>query len=637
MYNFNGKLIRFCSPRTSSANVSAGANQAAWPAVPFSSIRDSQGLGNSSQIDGPPSPPKLALNGVTTSAPKSFVPALSNAVSAETERRKRELEEEYPALAKSSSPMPEPAAESPVIPLSPDPFGRYPSSTSIESTINGRMSNSSLHQWDSVTLGRGSISLEPVVEDGVIPASQGRSRSATTSRFSADSITIVGEEGAASVKPSMKTTLMTVRSIKKLWRKSNNRSNSNNVSANVSGRNSPQVPPMRPERPSQETMDLPDVPVPTPPPNFKGFSPQPNPSLPLPPARMSQDQYKPSRTSQDQYILSRTSHDQTNGPSAHIPQSMSVPPHSKQGLQVPQTPNQGGFPVPAPPTNQGGYSASAPSPNHLQGLMVPPQTHQGLGPPSFAGRNGNASPIIAAQMLPGRGGSSLDKFRFDQESPYPVHVSSSPRYSPRAVSPPSLPPAQTPFPSQTNHGLTQTQASQPLPPLPEKDKPVARKSILKAFQKAPKTPPVSSSTPIPTEPRPSFDKLSHASSVGRPRRPSSHSTKSSTNSINDIPPSPQIPDQFFSVSGPKNGPILTPGPTGDDNRGSVGSGLTASSTEPGVSQRQDAGRSASPPPKSMASSRSSQETRPSFDVSQFEIVSPKTSTLTYPYHGLDHQ
>jgi hypothetical protein len=36
----------------------------------------------------------------------------------------------------------------------------------------------------------------------------------------------------------------------------------------------------------------------------------------------------------------------------------------------------------------------------------------------------------------------------------------------------------------------------------------------------------------------------------------------------------------------------------------------------------------------MVSSRSSQETRPSFDASQFEIVSPKAWTLTYPF---DHQ
>lgn len=618
------------SPRTSSANASAGSNQPAWPAVPFSSIRDSQGVGTSSRTDGPPSPPRLALNGVTTSAPKQFVPtpkSSSNAVSAETEKRKRELEEEYPALAKSSSLVPESPADSSVIPLSPDPFGRYPSSTS-DSTVNARLSQTSLHQWDTVTMGRGSISLEPVMEDDgpMVPASQG-SRSATTSRFSADSITISPEESVAAIKPSMKTTLMTVKSIKKLWRKSNNKSNSSNTSTSVSGRSSPQVPPVRPERPSQETMDLPDVdhPLPTPPPNFKGYSPQPNSPVPLPPTRMSQDQYRPSRTSQDQYIPSRTSHDQMNVPNAHVSQSLNVP-QSKQGLQVPHTPTQGGYPVPVPP-----------SPS--QGLMVPPQ-NQGLGLPPFMGRNANASPIIAAQMLPGRGGMSLDKFHFDQESPYPVHVTSSPRYSPRPVSPPSLPPAQAPLPPPTSAPATPQAQSLP-PPLPEKEKPTGRKSILKAFQKSSKTSPASS----PTEPRSSFDKANQNSNTGRPRRPSFHSTKSSTTSVNDIPPSPQIPEQFIAGPGGKNGttPVPTPATAGfggggdGDNRESVRSRLTKSSTDSTISQGQRVGRSSSPPPRSTASSRSSQETRPSFDVSQFEIVSPKTSTLTYPYHGLDHQ
>ncbi|KXN88902.1 hypothetical protein AN958_06772 [Leucoagaricus sp. SymC.cos] len=549
-------------PRSSGANATTNINQAAWPAVPFSSICDSQSQasGSSTRIDGPPSPPRLALNGVTTSAPKSFVPAPTNVVSAETERRKRELEEEYPALAKSPSPVPEQseqAADDSVIPLSPDPFGRYPSSASTEpATIDARLSNSSSHQWDSVTVGRGSTSLEPVAEDEGSPgalAFQGRSRSATTSRFSADSVTIIGEE-AASVKPSMKTTLMTVRSIKKLWRKSNNKSTSSNTPALVVGRNLPQAPPMRPERPSQETMDLPDVehPLPAPPPNFKG-----------------------------------------------------------------------GFP-PVP--------VNTPPPIHSSGLMVPPPDHQtSLNPPSFVGRNGNTSPIIAAQMLSGRGGSSMGKLRFDQESPYPVHVTNSPRYSPRAVSPPLLPPAQGSVPpSPVVPAPVLPQQLQSLPtPVPEKEKLTARKSILKAFQKS-KTSSVP--PPTPTEPRPSFDQLSQAStSTGRPRRPSFHSTKSSMTSVNDIPPSPRIPEQFLGGASAKNGTTLPPPDNARQSR------LTTSSTDSAISQRQRLGRSGSPPPLSMASSRSSQETRPSFDVSQFEIVSPKTSTLTYPYHNLDHQ
>lgn len=618
-------------PRSSSANATSNIGQASWPAVPFSSIRNDPGISN--QPDGSPSPPQLAVNGVTTSALKSFVPQPANVVSAETERRKRELEEEFPVLANTSSPIPEHAAEDQVIPLSPDPFGRYPSSTPSEPTsIDAHLSDSSSQQWDTVTVGRGSTSLEPVAEDddetpGAL-ASQGRSRSATTSRFSADSATI-GDEGA-STKPSMKTTLMTVRSIKKLWRKSNNKSsNTNNIPTSTpAGRNSPQAPPVRPERPSEETMDLPDVehPLPNPPPNFKGYSPQPNSPHPQPPLRMSQDQYRSMRTSQDQYSSSRPSYDQTNPANTHVPQNLNVP-QSKQGLQVPHSPNQGVFP-PIP--------TSTPPPNHPQGLMVPPQNHSGgLNLPAYVGRSANVSPIIAAQMLP-RGGSSMNRLQFDQESPYPVH---SPRYSPRAVSPPSLPPAQVPLPPSpaVPTSIPAQQAQQQQQSLPslvsEKEKLTGRKSILKAFQKSKQTPAL---PPTPTEPRSSIDKLSQSPGIGRPRRPSFHSTKSSMTSVNDIPPSPHIPEQFLvGGGGPKNGATLGTMNSGDSSVKQ--SRLTTSSTDSAISQRQHLGRSGSPPPLSMASSRSSQETRPSFDTSQFEIVSPKASTLTYPYHNLDHQ
>ena len=47
-------------------------------------------------------------------------------------------------------------------------------------------------------------------------------------------------------------------------------------------------------------------------------------------------------------------------------------------------------------------------------------------------------------------------------------------------------------------------------------------------------------------------------------------------------------------------------------------------------------RSSSLSRRSTTSSRESQSTRPSFDVSQFEIVSPNASALSYPHHGLDH-
>jgi hypothetical protein len=239
--------MHFRSPRSSSANATVNSSRTAWPTAPFSSIRDSssQAAGDSSRIVDPPSPPRLTLNGVTTSVPRPFVPASTNAISAETEKRKRDLEEEHPALAKSPSPVPTYAAESLVIPLSPDPFGRYPSSQT-NSSIETRLSGSSVHKRDTVTVGPESTALEPVGKD---EDSEGRSRSATVSRFSADSVTI-GEEPITLVKSNTKSGLMNVKSIRRLWRKSSSNKSTpetNSPPVPISGRNSPHAPPMRPD------------------------------------------------------------------------------------------------------------------------------------------------------------------------------------------------------------------------------------------------------------------------------------------------------------------------------------------------------------------------------------------------------
>ncbi|KAF9015747.1 hypothetical protein BDQ17DRAFT_1395959 [Cyathus striatus] len=264
----------------------SGSNPgASWPAVPFSAIKDVSGSSTSpDRTDGPPSPPRLALNGVTTSAPKSYMPTRTstNEVSAETVRRKRELEEEhalYPPLHSPGS-KDATASDSPIIPLSPDPFGRYPSTPTPDVEDDSRASTAS--NWDIVTVGRGLQSF-PNEEEKVVPApapiTRERSQSsATTSRFSADSIG--GDDPTQPTpKPSNRTTLMSVKSIRKLWRRSKDKNSVSLATPSVglpTGRTSPQVP-QRPERPSQENMDLPDIPdMPPPPtPTYGRFSPQP--------------------------------------------------------------------------------------------------------------------------------------------------------------------------------------------------------------------------------------------------------------------------------------------------------------------------------------------------------------------------
>ncbi|TFK41906.1 hypothetical protein BDQ12DRAFT_568521, partial [Crucibulum laeve] len=516
--------------------VDADGNAPAWPATPFASLKDSPAPSNSGRVDGPPSPPRLAVNGVTTSAPKSYMSNRTSdaEVSAETVRRKRELEEEqalYPPLAAPSRNHLNSQLDSPVIPLSPDPFGRYPSTP--EPPSDARQSISS--NWDTVTSGRGSITLDNATQSRApVPEPQGRSRnSAATSRFSADSFTGELEPPSAATKSANRTTLMSVKNIKKLWRKSKDKNSTPPTptmatpasAAPSSGRASPN-PPVRPERPSQENMDLPDVPaLPPGTPTYGRFSPQP---IPVQSER---------RPSQDQH-------------------------------SIPQ--------------------------NHPQQLSVP-----------FSGRSNNPSPIIAAQMQPSRSGSGLDRLHFDQESPYPIRRSPPVRYSPRPPSPPQL------------------------PSIPEKEKISVRKSILK--WKSSSTSNVSQIPPSEPQPRSSFERTNMAGAP-RGRRPSVinfGSTRSSVTSP-DIPPSPQIPEHF--INGRNAG--------SQDYRNSKASRLTASSYESSHSppQKQQAlsVRSTSPP-RSMTSSRDSGETRPSFDASQFEIVSPKLgSTLSYPYHGLDH-
>ena len=105
---------------------------ASWPAVPYSMINEDE----EKDPDAPPSPPKFAFNGISTEPPKAMFRAnrSSNSrpgsISNETLARQRALAEEqglYPPLG-PGTPRNE---DSPIIPLSPDPFGRYPSMSEV--------------------------------------------------------------------------------------------------------------------------------------------------------------------------------------------------------------------------------------------------------------------------------------------------------------------------------------------------------------------------------------------------------------------------------------------------------------------------------------------------------------------------
>ncbi|CAK5264749.1 unnamed protein product, partial [Mycena citricolor] len=255
----------------------------AWPAVPFNALPDRAPSQASTA-------PRLALNGVSTSMPSRFRAnsrAGPSPSPSESDMRKQEHAEAYPAFtpaieAKTS-------LNSPLLPLSPDPFGRHPSSNDTR-----RMSQS---YWDAPAPAEA-----PKVE-------RKRSTSTTSgslSRFSTESLRGLAE------RQSNRGTIMSVKGIKSLWRKSHKNSPSVSVISpvleNAFSPLSPPLPPQRPNRPSMEEMQFPDVEVevpipktpimgsfpssPPPVPPSPRLSPRPPPQeMPMPPTQFRPGQY----------------------------------------------------------------------------------------------------------------------------------------------------------------------------------------------------------------------------------------------------------------------------------------------------------------------------------------------------------
>ncbi|KAG2062416.1 hypothetical protein BDR06DRAFT_946576 [Suillus hirtellus] len=195
----------------------ADASDKSWPAISYSSITNNSSQSPSSQSHRPsnlsPSPPQLAINGVSTGAPKSFAPpsrsSSPNTLSTETKIRKRDLEPSmYPTpLPPSFRRLSDTATDSP-IPLSPDPFGRYPSYLESEA-------HSPPTYWDPAT---GKFTSIPVESRPSLSSVDEGSVASTTpsSRFSADSESFPMD--AVTAKTS--TPLVSVKTFKRLWRRS---------------------------------------------------------------------------------------------------------------------------------------------------------------------------------------------------------------------------------------------------------------------------------------------------------------------------------------------------------------------------------------------------------------------------------
>ena len=191
---------------------------AEWPAVPFASLvtgdRNGNGNGNG---NGTPRSRAVGLPHSQSQSSRSSAASVPLVVETETQVRKRELAEEqvlYPPL-RSPRPLDPPAT---VIPLSPDPFSRYPSSISRapDSTVPPVPSMPTAHR-NSNSNSMGPVKTPEVEPPIPLPGIEQQQLDTHSSRFSADSIT--GDD--VTTKNSNRTTLINVKSIRKLWRRSN--------------------------------------------------------------------------------------------------------------------------------------------------------------------------------------------------------------------------------------------------------------------------------------------------------------------------------------------------------------------------------------------------------------------------------
>lgn len=500
---------------------------ASWPAVPYSSFTGANGhhpseshsRAGSSSKSRPPSPPRIAFNGVSTEPPKGALGnrSRSGTISNETLARQRELQEElYPPL---TPPMlnNRHGGDSPIIPLSPDPFGRFPSEAEANRLTEER------HEDERLLL---TVTRRPPASRkgsmGPYDQFDPEDRVAThtpSSRFSLDSITS-DDAGKSSKAPS----LVSMKSIKKLWRKTNSKLSISGAgnSGLESGRSSPNYPN----------------------------------GLEQPSGRRSSRSV--SKSPQPEYALSEA-------PQPKARRKASIP--SMQFMQDPRS------------------------------SLVPART-----PP------------------------------LDSRQPSP---------------------ALPPLPSTTPSPSTSPQFAHV--PISEKNGSV-RKSILKSWKSASGSLSVNTATPSSSStPRSSTELLGDAQ-VKR-RRPSvldgsapskRGSTVSAATTLVDLPPSPAIPDEFAFAQSRKRSSqsnLLSNGARRASGRPrpspSMSSSSTLSSSSPPRPSRLTPTGS---PPKNGRLSRASDmsDERPSFDVSQFEIVSPKMgaspleTTLSYPYHTLDH-
>jgi len=274
-------------------------------------------------------------------------------------------------------------------------------------------------------------------------------------------------------------------------------------------------------------------------------------------------------------------------------------------------------------TASSGKNSPTPSPNNF--LPTAPS-------PAPTDTPQSQYPSLPPSRAPSRADSVLDNIRFDQDSKYPIHSNKT----------------------LSNQATTPGPSPSPTPP-PENKTGSVRKSILKSL----KSGSFSQTTAPGDNARTSIDKLNgepipQGQGSSKKRRPSAFESVSNrvrgsiSSALYDLPPSPNIPEHFSTNGNQPQKVSITTNNTNKAHRASMkragpaGSHSSTDSSTPSIVS--PLSTSSSPPQNNgvivRRGSQDSEDDLSGLDNSQFELITPPKhglrSSLSYPYHGLEH-
>jgi len=284
-------------------------------------------------------------------------------------------------------------------------------------------------------------------------------------------------------------------------------------------------------------------------------------------------------------------------------------------------------------------SISQSTPSSGKNSPTPPQNNLSPPTPPSAPSDTPQSQYssLPPSRTPSRADSVLDLLRFDQDSKYPIHPN-----KPLSNQPPTPGSSTTTGPPPS-----------PTPPPPENKTGSVRKSILKSLRPGSFSQTTTSGENARTSgDRSNGEQIPQGQGSLKKWRPNaienvSHRVRGSVSSaLYDLPPSPNIPEQF-TVSG--NQPQKVSITTNNANKahrasmkraGPAGSQSSTDSSTPSIVSPVS---NPSPPRNNgvivrRGSQDSEEDELSGLDNSQFELVTPKHgmhSSLSYPYHGLE--